>query len=207
VLARWPKPCLLQVDTALAAKLCGTANFSVLNILCILGLRVTRILRESHSCIPCCPVQRAADEQSYNRRYTPAELEAVAPSSGLGIWASCMSDAATDSLVKGWDSSCNCLALGAGYFVVEEDGSTWWRGAPTPLHNKVNGRQKSLPPVDYVALGPADSYFVQFEDGAWQFSADAPEDLVSLVLRRKHGPAPGICSTRRVVCAVEGQCI
>lgn len=52
---------------------------------------------------------------------------------------------------------------------------------PITLHNKVNGRQRSLPLVDYVALGPGDDYFVQFEDGDWQFSASAPDDLVEAV--------------------------
>jgi hypothetical protein len=35
------------------------------------------------------------------------------------------------------------------------------RFAPPPQDNKVKGRQKSLPPVDYVALGENDQYFVQ----------------------------------------------
>lgn len=79
----------------------------------------------------------------------------------------------TDELCNGWSNDVLTLALGDGYFVVERDGQTWWRGVPTGLHNKVNGRQKSLPPVDYVALGGDGAYFVQFTDGGWQLAGGA----------------------------------
>lgn len=65
-----------------------------------------------------------------------------------------------DVLLGGWDSSC-MLALGAGYMVVSQFGDTWWSAVPKALDNKLRGRQRELPPVDYVALGPDNSYFVQ----------------------------------------------
>jgi hypothetical protein len=78
------------------------------------------------------------------------------------MWARLATQKAQDHLFDQWDSTCTVvLALGAGYFLVNHDGSTAWSGVPIELHNKVNGRQKSLARVDYVVLGEGDDYFVQ----------------------------------------------
>jgi hypothetical protein len=74
----------------------------------------------------------------------------------------------TDELLKYCDAETTTLALGEGYFGVQQDGTCWWSDIPKTLYNKVDGRIRGQPEkagVDYVALGPDDNYFVQFEDG------------------------------------------
>jgi hypothetical protein len=63
------------------------------------------------------------------------------------------------------------LGVNDSFFIIHDDGDNSWSGIPTELRNKVIGRQKSLPPVSIVALGPEDyQYFVQFEDGQCQWN-------------------------------------
>mmetsp|Transcript_14380 Transcript_14380/g.41345 ORF Transcript_14380/g.41345 Transcript_14380/m.41345 type:complete len:241 (-) Transcript_14380:273-995(-) len=48
-----------------------------------------------------------------------------------------------------------------------EDGDTAWTSElTTQLYNKLNGRQKSLPKPEYVALGSNDRYYIRFRDGS-----------------------------------------
>ena len=109
------------------------------------------------------PVVRAPPGAGYYRRVSAGRPETSQAEPSTGICALLASEALTDNLVEGWSSTSTTLALGAGYFVVEADGSPWWNRAPMELHNKVNGWQKSVPPVDYVALRPDDAYFVQVQ--------------------------------------------
>ncbi|GBF97188.1 hypothetical protein Rsub_10049 [Raphidocelis subcapitata] len=90
----------------------------------------------------------------------------------LGITALLADQEVQDSLLEGWSDRTATLALGSGFFAVENDGTAWWQDIPHSLSNKCIGRQKSLPPVEYVALGPGESYFVQFVDGHQQWWAD-----------------------------------
>lgn len=64
------------------------------------------------------------------------------------------------------------IALGCeSYFYIDDDGETWWSGVPKNLHNKLWGRQSSLPAVHYVELDACDAqnYFVSFaaDDANW----------------------------------------
>lgn len=85
------------------------------------------------------------------------------------------------------DPGTKCIAL-SGYtvFSIDEDGlALWSAGLPTSLFNKVNGRQKSLPPPSYIAMGSHGRYYIQFEDGTCQWAGDLPfkeiEGLVEIV--------------------------
>jgi hypothetical protein len=64
-----------------------------------------------------------------------------------------------------------CVALGGhATLVLYEDGDlAWTSGLPTQLYNKLNGRQKSLPPPEYVSMGSEDRWYVRFEDGKSQW--------------------------------------
>ena len=59
------------------------------------------------------------------------------------------------------------FAPDGGYFILYEDGSFAWYNLPETLHNKLNGRQKSLPGVDQLTIGPKGEWFVRFENGDW----------------------------------------
>jgi len=53
----------------------------------------------------------------------------------------------------------------ASLLLYEDGDQTWTSGLPTFLYNKLNGRQKSLPPPEYVSMGSHDRYYVRFQDG------------------------------------------
>lgn len=77
-----------------------------------------------------------------------------------------------------WNNSkVETVALGnTGAFVVDNDGYSWWSsGIPLKLNNWVKGRQKDLPPVDFVAIGPNEVCFVQFCDGSTKW--DGPDSM------------------------------
>ena len=76
------------------------------------------------------------------------------------------------------NSAC-CIALGDGYFFLWGDGDCMYRDIPRQLHNKINGRQKSLPKPEYVAMGSPDRYYVRFADGSSQWSA--PPEFTSAI--------------------------
>ncbi|KAJ3082654.1 hypothetical protein HK102_001534 [Quaeritorhiza haematococci] len=73
------------------------------------------------------------------------------------------------------------------YYARFADGHSCWEGLPTGLHNKLNGRQKSLPPVDILALNPASSWeaFVQFKDGKQTWWVDDPDFTKTMHSRNK----------------------
>ena len=51
----------------------------------------------------------------------------------------------------------------------ENGGWAWTSGLTNQLHNKLKGRQRSLPSPKYVAMGSQDRYYVEFEDGKSQW--------------------------------------
>ena len=61
-----------------------------------------------------------------------------------------------------------------------EDGSSAWEGLPTRLHNKLNGRQRSLPGVESLSVGPNAEWFVRFADGSWRANG-LPDDCSDTV--------------------------
>jgi hypothetical protein len=110
----------------------------------------------------CCnpPPPRRPPGAGYYRRHSAPRPEPT-QARGPRLCSLLADNEAHEALPIGWSGRTVTLALGRGFFAVEAGGSAWWRCIPWELHNKCNGRQKSLPPVDYVALGPNDSYFVQ----------------------------------------------
>jgi hypothetical protein len=114
------------------------------------------------SCMPARLRAATLAGPGYYRRHSRTRPEPSQNRACSGVWACLASQEAEDHLFEQWDSTYTVvLALGAGYFLVNHDGSTAWDDVPIELHNKVNGRQKSRPPVDYVVLGEGDYYFVQ----------------------------------------------
>lgn len=67
-----------------------------------------------------------------------------------------------------WDRHCVALALGAGYCVVQRNGTAWWDSAPPDLHDSLWSSSRSPQAVDYVALGGSGQYFLQLADGGWE---------------------------------------
>ncbi|GAB4822344.1 hypothetical protein N2152v2_009390 [Parachlorella kessleri] len=105
----------------------------------------------------------------YYRRHSLQLAEPSQQASLAGICCQLGSDELEEQLMSGWNNKTSTtLALGSGYCVVERNGRAWWAGVPWELSNALLGRQAYQPLVDYVALGPDDSYFVQFTDGDWE---------------------------------------
>ncbi|KAL7470846.1 hypothetical protein ACHAXS_011127 [Conticribra weissflogii] len=53
----------------------------------------------------------------------------------------------------------------ATILLYENGGWAWTSGLPKLLHNKLKGRQRSLPSPVYVAMGSQDRYYIKFADG------------------------------------------
>ena len=60
----------------------------------------------------------------------------------------------------------------ATIMLYENGGTAWTEGLTTSLYNKLNERQNSLPPPEYVAIGSQDRYYVRFTDGVSQWVGD-----------------------------------
>lgn len=79
------------------------------------------------------------------------------------------------------------------YFVFGGGSATrdncWWNGISVNLHNLLNGRQRSLPWVQDLQLGPNDTYFVKFQNGDWRSSV---QDDLSYDIREADGEGKGI---------------
>ena len=60
-----------------------------------------------------------------------------------------------------------CVSCGGEATIVLYESGTWafTTGLPPSLHNKLNGRQITLPSPDYVVIALQDRYYVRFEDG------------------------------------------
>ena len=72
-----------------------------------------------------------------------------------------------DHVSKCFDETVTSMACGGRTTIMlyESGGHAWTSGLPKLLHNKLNSRQKSLPPPTYVALGSMNRYYVKFKDG------------------------------------------
>lgn len=129
---------------------------------------------------------RAHTGDGYYRKHGAARPEpSWTTTAATGLWAA-VGDA-TDAVVGGvTPAETAVLALSeSGYFVLEHDGGVWWSGVPHYLHNKLWGRQASLPSPDYVALdgGDAHTYYIQFTDGRSEW-AGVPAELERVLLDR-----------------------
>lgn len=76
-----------------------------------------------------------------------------------------------EALLRNGERPVRCIAFdphGVGYFVLWDDGLSVWDDLPLGLHNLLNSRQRSLPGVEHVAMGPRGEFFVRFVGGAWR---------------------------------------
>ena len=62
-------------------------------------------------------------------------------------------------------------ANGATIMLYENGGWSWTIGIPKYLHNKLNGRQRTLPIPTYVAIGSMGRYYIEFADGQVEYVA------------------------------------
>jgi hypothetical protein len=77
-----------------------------------------------------------------------------------------------DHVNKNFNAKVTCIACGgtATIMLYESGGTSLSKGLPKQLRITLHGRrQKSLPPPEYVAIGPLDRYYVKFTDGASQW--------------------------------------
>jgi hypothetical protein len=72
-----------------------------------------------------------------------------------------------EHVFKCFDRTVTCIACGGvgTIMLYERGGWSCTGGVAKLLHNKLNGRQKSLPHAEYVAMGSQDRYYLSFEDG------------------------------------------
>jgi ribosomal protein S27E len=72
-----------------------------------------------------------------------------------------------DHVGKYFDEAVTSMACGgkATIMIFENGGKAWTTGLTAHLYNTVPGRRKSLPSLEYVAMGSQDRYYVKFEDG------------------------------------------
>jgi hypothetical protein len=72
---------------------------------------------------------------------------------------------------RNFDEGVTCVAINGAATVMlyEHGGWAYTSGLPTHLHNKLNGRQRTLPSPTCVALGTQDRYYIRFADGKSQW--------------------------------------
>ena len=95
---------------------------------------------------------------------------------------------------KLWDgSTTKCVALGsignedsetAVMMIYESGESAWSSGLPKGLHNKLNGRQRSLPAPTYIAMGTKGRYYLQFACGEVIWGGDFGDHEFDASVRR-----------------------
>lgn len=88
-----------------------------------------------------------------------------------------------DFVAKNFKNTVTCIACGgmATLMIYEHGGAAWTSTIPTQLDDKLNGRQRSLSPPEYVAMGSFDRYYVRFKDGSsdWVGCEDMTKKLNS----------------------------
>ncbi len=70
-----------------------------------------------------------------------------------------------------------------GYVLQYEDFSLYWNNIPIDFHNKLNGRQKSLPKVKNITFGSSDTWWVSFQDDTARWSQDLPPYINKHLMR------------------------
>ena len=123
----------------------------------------------------------------------PVDLVAIGPSSVCfvqfcdGKSKCCGPDLLSEALRRRESSRVELLAFASdeGWYVLWEDGCSEWYNLPRGLHNVLNGRQKSLPPVEELSIGPNDEWFVRFLDGKWKTGNLSEEVSVTLETCRR----------------------
>ncbi len=72
-----------------------------------------------------------------------------------------------ESVDRNFDSRTTCISTDGTATIMLHEGGSWSYSSAIPklLHNKLNGRQRTLPEPRYVAIGTEDRYFISFVDG------------------------------------------
>ncbi|CAF0846477.1 unnamed protein product [Adineta steineri] len=65
----------------------------------------------------------------------------------------------------------------ASYILQYSDLSLSWNSIPNDFHNKLNGRQKSLPVVKNITFGPDNTWWVSFQDDTARSSSQIPRHI------------------------------
>ncbi|CAF1155924.1 unnamed protein product [Adineta ricciae] len=73
-----------------------------------------------------------------------------------------------------------------GYVIQDDALKCSWESVPFDFHNKLNGRQKSLPKVSDIAFGPNDTWWVSFQDETARWSPDLPSYIVRQLNKTKY---------------------
>ena len=129
--------------------------------------RLQKDLADVNACLAACVKRREAEERRQAKLIEQAAemqlaLRRFVRGTKSDFW---LSDA--DSVSEMFRDDVTCVATnGTATIMLYEDGGWAFTGGLTKyLYNKLNGRQKSLPSPDYVALGSMDRYYIQFADG------------------------------------------
>lgn len=131
-------------------------------------------------------IRKEEEEQKEGARKAAADREAAAQAeqkrSNRGTCATwILTD--SDHMEKCSPKDANCIALSErtrnsndSCFILSYDGGrcAFSSGLPKGLHNKLNGRQRHLPGIEYVVLGPDGQYYVRFSDGSFQHALISP---------------------------------
>eukprot|EP00934_Nitzschia_sp_Nitz4_P008103 Nitzschia sp. Nitz4//scaffold159_size51929//50516//51733//NITZ4_006889-RA/size51929-processed-gene-0.23-mRNA-1//-1//CDS//3329537604//8093//frame0 len=156
--------------------------------------------------------RKLAEEEAERQRVKRARLESEREQRGRYTWYS-MDRRMHSHFEKCLDNKCTCFAIGDCTFITlfEHPGWAFFSGLPKLLHNKLNGRQVSLPTpvfkdgksewvgpdglseelqenkrtVKSVAFGENwDTYFVVYTDGYWKWGGNIPNGLLKLLASR-----------------------
>jgi len=96
-----------------------------------------------------------------------------------------------DSCFSGTVTSMACGGK-ATIMLYEDGGHAWTSGLPKNLYNKLNGRQRSLPSPEYVAMGNMDRYYIRFADGKSEWvGCEGMSDELKTTTRRVKSVAFG----------------
>jgi len=109
-------------------------------------------------------IVEAAEKELRKQEEERARQEALRVSRG-GSLASCLCQ--SNHVKKCFSKYVISMACGGNTTIMlyENGSQSWTSGLTKLLHNKLNGRQKTLPSPVYVALGSDDRYYISFKDG------------------------------------------
>ena len=110
--------------------------------------------------------EKEEEKNHSNRRFL--EVERFNRGNKIDIWT-----VHADFIFQNFTDRVTALscANGATIMLYENGGWSWTIGIPKYLHNKLNGRQKTLPVPTYVAIGSMGRYYIEFSDGQVEYVA------------------------------------
>ena len=85
-----------------------------------------------------------------------------------------------------------CVAFGEdddSYCIIFADGSYYWKGIPTRISNILRSRDRRLPLVKSVSIGPNSDWYIMYENGNWRSQTN---DRCSKDIRKLQRSGQGI---------------